>query len=98
MCASQNVTTSTQMIMTEELKKGADIVDKIIAGIAQWSELFEKLEFFRKYRYYIQVTASSRSAAVQGQWYAFAPVNLDDSLYYLVPFTGRELSSLEYGN
>ena len=86
------------MIMTEELKKGADIVDKIIAGTAQWSELFEKLEFFDKYRHYIQVTASSKSAAVQGQWYALTPVNLDDWLYYVVPFTGRESSSLKYGN
>ncbi|KIM76376.1 hypothetical protein PILCRDRAFT_826372 [Piloderma croceum F 1598] len=68
MCATHNVTASTQMVMTEEFKKGADIVDKVIVGTAQWSELFAKHEFFHKYRYYLQVIASTGSAALQIKW------------------------------
>jgi len=68
MCATHNVTASTQIIMTEEFKKAADIVDKVIVGTAEWSELFAKHDFFHKYRYYLQVIASTGSAELQIKW------------------------------
>jgi len=48
---------------------GADIVDKVIVGKATWSELFEKHDFFTKYRYYLQVIASTVNSDVQLKWY-----------------------------
>ena len=84
MCSTHNVTASTQMIVTEEFKKGgctpllillsyncvgADIVDKVIVGTASWSELFQKHDFFHKYRYYLQVIASTADADMQIKWY-----------------------------
>ncbi|KAF5387807.1 hypothetical protein D9615_000726 [Tricholomella constricta] len=68
MCATHNVTASTQSIMTEEFKKGADIVDKVIIGKASWSELFEKHDFFLKYRNYLQVIASTGDPELQMKW------------------------------
>ncbi|KAG1735694.1 poly-A polymerase [Suillus paluster] len=68
MCSTHNVTASTQMIVTEEFKKGADIVDKVIVGTASWSELFQKHDFFHKYRYYLQVIASTGGADLQIKW------------------------------
>ncbi|KAG0702422.1 Poly(A) polymerase [Suillus ampliporus] len=68
MCSTHNVTASTQMIVTEEFKKGADIVDKVIVGTASWSELFQKHDFFHKYRYYLQVIASTGAADLQIKW------------------------------
>ncbi|KAI5123418.1 hypothetical protein M0805_006123 [Coniferiporia weirii] len=68
MCATHNVTESTQMIMTEEFKRGADIVDKIMFGSIQWSELFAKHDFFHKYRYYLQVIASTGNQDLQLKW------------------------------
>ncbi|THG93848.1 hypothetical protein EW026_g7501 [Hermanssonia centrifuga] len=68
MCATHNVCASTQMIMTEEFKKGSAIVDKVIVGSAQWSDLFTKHDFFHKYRYYLQVVASTGSAELQLKW------------------------------
>ncbi|ETW84100.1 hypothetical protein HETIRDRAFT_472544 [Heterobasidion irregulare TC 32-1] len=68
MCATHNVTASTQMIMTEEFKKGADIVDKVIVGTANWSELFAKHDFFHKYRYYLQIIASTGDPNLQIKW------------------------------
>lgn len=56
------------MIVTEEFKKGADIVDKVIVGTASWSELFQKHDFFHKYRYYLQVIASTGTAELQIKW------------------------------
>ncbi|TFK55404.1 polymerase [Heliocybe sulcata] len=68
MCATHNVTASTQMIITEEFKKGADIVDKVIVGSANWKELFAKHDFFHKYRYYLQIIASTGSQDLQIKW------------------------------
>ncbi|KAF7335350.1 Poly(A) polymerase [Mycena sanguinolenta] len=68
MCSTHNVTASTQMIMTEELNKAADIVDKVIVGKAAWSELFAKHDFFHRYRYYLQVIASTGNADLQIKW------------------------------
>ncbi|KAI0271965.1 poly-A polymerase [Russula aff. rugulosa BPL654] len=68
MCATHNVTASTQMVMTEEFKKGADIVDKVIVGSADWSELFAKHDFFHKYRYYLQIIASTGDHDLQLKW------------------------------
>ena len=47
---------------------GADIVDKVIVGKASWSELFEKHDFFTKYRYYLQVIASTVDPAAHVKW------------------------------
>ncbi|WFD25203.1 polynucleotide adenylyltransferase [Malassezia nana] len=68
MCATHNVNQSTQMIMTQEFQRGAEIVDRIFLGKAQWSELFEPHDFFHKYKYYLQVIASSGSADLQLKW------------------------------
>lgn len=68
MCATHNVTQSTQMIMTQECKAAAEIVDRIIVGTATWKELFKKHDFFYKYKYYLQVIASSGSADLQLKW------------------------------
>jgi len=68
MCATHNVTQSTQMIMTEEFKKGSEIVEKVIIGAAEWSDLFAKHDFFHKYRYYLRVIASTGSPELQIKW------------------------------
>ncbi|KAF8659131.1 hypothetical protein AX16_001901 [Volvariella volvacea WC 439] len=68
MCSTHNVTQSTQMIMTQEFSRGAEIVDRVIVGTAQWSELFAKHDFFHKYRYYLQVTASTGDPDLQIKW------------------------------
>lgn len=68
MCATHNVTQSTQMITTEEFKRASEIVDRVFVGTASWSELFAKHDFFHKYRYYLQVIASTGDAELQIKW------------------------------
>ncbi|ORY07740.1 polymerase [Basidiobolus meristosporus CBS 931.73] len=68
MCSTHNVSQSTQMVMTAEFKRAADLVDKIMIGKAQWPELFEKHDFFFKYKWYLQVIASSDSEENQLKW------------------------------
>jgi poly(A) polymerase len=68
MCATHNVTGSTQEVMIREFKKGAEVADKIIIGTAEWKDLFESADFFSMYKYYLQVTASSNSEDIQLKW------------------------------
>ncbi|KDN52485.1 putative PAP1-poly(A) polymerase [Tilletiaria anomala UBC 951] len=68
MCSTHNVSQSTQTIMTQEFKRGAQIFNEIALGTMQWSELFDKHDFFYKYKYYLQVIASSGSADLQLKW------------------------------
>ncbi|GAA5922355.1 polynucleotide adenylyltransferase PAP1 [Sporobolomyces koalae] len=68
MCSTHNVTLSTQSIMTAEFKRAAEIVDKVFVGSAKWADLFAPHDFFSKYRYYLQITASSASAETQLKW------------------------------
>ncbi|KIJ37473.1 hypothetical protein M422DRAFT_33786 [Sphaerobolus stellatus SS14] len=68
MCSTHNVTRSTQYIMAQECKRAAAIVDRIVVGTAQWSELFAKHDFFNKYRYYLQVIASTADPELQVKW------------------------------
>ena len=72
------------MIITSEFKRGmvflkkslqtfspwlgALIVDKITIGTAEWSELFSKHDFFHRYRYYLQVIASTGISDLQIKW------------------------------
>ncbi|GAA5908182.1 polynucleotide adenylyltransferase PAP1 [Sporobolomyces salmoneus] len=68
MCSTHNITLSTQSIMTAEFKRAAEIVDKVFVGSAKWADLFAPHDFFSKYRYYLQITASSASADTQLKW------------------------------
>ena len=45
-------------------------MDRIMIGQAQWSELFMKHDFFHKYKYYLQVIASTGDANTQLKWCA----------------------------
>ncbi|GAA5870059.1 hypothetical protein JCM16303_001884 [Sporobolomyces ruberrimus] len=68
MCSTHNITLSTQSIMTAEFKRAAEVVDKVFVGSAKWADLFAPHDFFSKYRYYLQITASSASAETQLKW------------------------------
>ena len=74
MCATHNVTQSTQLIMTEEFKNSADIAEKILNdpqavlsmdqelandNQSNWNELFSANNFFTRYKYYLVVIAVS---------------------------------------
>lgn len=68
MCATHNVTSSTQLVKLREFERAANIVDRIMIGSASWPELFEKHDFFTRYKYYLQVLASSSTAESQLSW------------------------------
>lgn len=47
---------------------GCAIVDDVMLGKAEWSALFVKHDFFQRYRFYLQVVASSRNLDMQNKW------------------------------
>lgn len=53
---------------SDDVCEGADIVDKIVFGSLEWSALFTKHDFFQKYRYYLQVIASTGNPDLQLKW------------------------------
>lgn len=59
MCATHNVTSSTQRIIIGECNMAAKIVNKIMVGSLPWSSLFEETSFFENYNYYLQVIVSA---------------------------------------
>jgi poly(A) polymerase len=68
MCSTHNVTQSTQKITSDEFLRAANLTDKILIGKESWKVLFEKSDFFLRYRYYLQICASSTSADGQSKW------------------------------
>ncbi|KAJ2746229.1 polynucleotide adenylyltransferase [Coemansia sp. BCRC 34301] len=59
MCATHNVSASTKRIIESEFKRGKDITENIMKGEASWTDLFGKSDFFRRYRYYLQINTTS---------------------------------------
>ncbi|CDZ97133.1 poly polymerase [Phaffia rhodozyma] len=74
MCSTHNVMHSTKSIMTAEFRKAAVIVDKIMVKSSNdpaggdWSELFEKHDFFQSYRYYLQIMSSASGFETHKKW------------------------------
>ncbi|KAK9470861.1 Poly(A) polymerase central domain-containing protein [Dipodascopsis tothii] len=65
MCATHNISASTQKVIMAELKRGAALMDEIIIGKRPWADLFEKHDFFLRYKHYLAVYASSKGTAEQ---------------------------------
>lgn len=60
MCATHNITASTQTIILQEMKRALEIVTEIQQGKKQWKDLFIKHDFFYRYKFYLTVIAATR--------------------------------------
>ncbi|KAJ3097771.1 polynucleotide adenylyltransferase [Phlyctochytrium planicorne] len=68
MCSTHNVTSSTHKVTIDEFQRGWEITEKIFMGTAKWNDLFEKDDFFYRYKYYLQVIASTDSKERHLRW------------------------------
>ncbi|NXX50834.1 PAPOG polymerase, partial [Tricholaema leucomelas] len=66
--SSYNVSMSTRAVMVEEFKHGLEVTKEILQGKSGWSKLFEPLNFFRKYKHYIVLTASASTKKHHLEW------------------------------
>ncbi|THC91892.1 hypothetical protein EYZ11_008644 [Aspergillus tanneri] len=69
MCATHNVSLSTKTVILRELQRGGDIVDRIFLKQQTWNDLFARHTFFtRDYKYYLSITASSKTKEAESVW------------------------------
>lgn len=60
MCATHNITSSTQKIIMQEMQRALLLMDEIQAGSKKWNDLFAKHDYFYRYKYYLTIIGSSR--------------------------------------
>ncbi|ODV93894.1 hypothetical protein PACTADRAFT_18518 [Pachysolen tannophilus NRRL Y-2460] len=69
MCATHNITRSTQKVIIGEFDKGYNLMNGIMSGQNTWSELFKKHDFFHRYKFYLTIIVATRSnAEVHSKW------------------------------
>ncbi|ANB11484.1 polynucleotide adenylyltransferase PAP1 [Sugiyamaella lignohabitans] len=60
MCATHNITASTQKIIMQELTRGGLTVDEIVVGKKKWKDFFTRHTFFHQYKYYLSIVAATK--------------------------------------
>ncbi|KAJ3123840.1 polynucleotide adenylyltransferase [Physocladia obscura] len=81
MCSTHNISASTFRVTMEEFKRGVELTEKILNGSGgsagennvpkTWADLVEKNDFFDRYKYYLQIIASSDTEDRHLRWYNF---------------------------
>lgn len=63
MCATHNITASTQKIIMKEFKRGAEIMNDITTGQKSWSDLLTRHTFFHQYKFYLCIVAATEGSS-----------------------------------
>lgn len=64
-----NVSHSTRMILEQEFQLGFQLTEDIMIGRSNWDILFEKPNFFMKYKHFIVLIATSATKEEHLEWY-----------------------------
>jgi len=67
MNSTYNVSTSTLQLLQDEFRRGAEVMPKIEEGLG-WSVLFDKCEFFSRYKVYLQVDILGATEQEHRKW------------------------------
>ena len=93
MCATHNITASTQKVILTELERGADIMNQINSGKKSWSDLFIRHNFFHRYKFYLcVVVATSSSDEEHLRWSGWVESRLRHLVLKLEVTDGVELA------
>lgn len=72
MCATYNITKSAMRVIQQELDRGSQITDLILAKKRPWKDLFVKHTFFTTgFKYYIMVNSTSKTKEAHKVWSGF---------------------------
>lgn len=63
MCATHNITSSTQKVIIGEFVRGVEIMSQINTGKKTWSDLFARHDFFHKYKFYLCIVAATEGTS-----------------------------------
>lgn len=64
MCATHNITQSTQKIILNEMEIGKQIIENILSGKMNWDSLFKRHDYFFKYKYYLTIIATTTESQI----------------------------------
>ncbi|EMG46355.1 PAPALPHA Poly(A) polymerase PAPalpha [Candida maltosa Xu316] len=93
MCATHNITSSTQKVILSELGRGSLILNEINSGTKSWSDLFERHDFFHKYKFYLCVVAATVDTAEEHKkWSGFVESRLRQLVLKLEVTEGVEFA------
>ena len=65
MCATHNITASTQKIILQEFRRGIEIMNDISQGKKTWSDLLTRHTFFHQYKFYLCIVAATTGTSEQ---------------------------------
>lgn len=68
MNSTYNVSESTMKLIKEEFARGAKLVFEVENGTSPWNVLFEKCDFFSRYRVYLQVDILAQTEQEHHKW------------------------------
>ncbi|CCE86969.1 Piso0_005494 [Millerozyma farinosa CBS 7064] len=60
MCATHNITSSTQKIIMKEFRRGIDIMNQINGNNKTWANLLARHTFFHNYKFYLCIVAATK--------------------------------------
>lgn len=93
MCATHNITASSQKVIQTELERGSEIMDQVRRGTKDWSDLFARHEFFHDHKFYLCVVASSVSTPEEHlKWCGFVESRLRHLVLKLEVTDGVQLA------
>ena len=70
--------------------QGARVVADIEVGKSTWDDLFEKTDFFSRYKYYIEVIVKAESEKNFNKWYAEKAHSYHNLAHFLTSKTTGE--------
>lgn len=77
MCATHNITSSTQKVILSELERGSKILEQIKQGKMTWSDLFKRHDFFYRYKFYLCIVVGTNSSEEEHlKWSGFVESKL----------------------
>ena len=81
--SSYNVTQSTFFFIEQEIKLADNILPQILKNQLDWKVLFEPLNFFELYKYYVMITISADTEDKQDRWFEWVKCKLRGLIRYI---------------
>lgn len=60
MCATHNISDSTKKVILGEFERGIQVTNDIFSNKKSWASLFEKHDFFSRYKFYLTVSVTTK--------------------------------------
>jgi hypothetical protein len=80
MNSTHNVTETTQRILMDEFRRGAEVMDFVEKGKVSWAEVYRAAPFFAQHRTYLKIEVLGKTPQVFTKWFGW----IESKLRHLV--------------